>query len=113
MNDYEPGVGIGWQKDIDDLGDTITSISLMGATTMEFRKGNGPVVSVRVSRYSALQVTGELREQWQHRVPYRMRDLVDGAEIPRDRRVAVILCNVQSALDAEPDAEPQDGSGQA
>jgi alkylated DNA repair dioxygenase AlkB len=113
VNDYEPGVGIGWHKDIDDLGDTITSISLMGATTMEFRKGNGPVVSVRVPRYSALQVTGELREQWQHQVPYRMSDLVDGAEVPRDRRVAVILRNVQCALDAEPDAETQDGSGQA
>ena len=54
VNDYEPGVGIGWHKDIDDLGDTITWISLMGTTTMEFRKGNGPVVSVQVPRYSAL-----------------------------------------------------------
>ena len=45
---------------ISNLGDTITSISLMGATTMEFRKGNGPVVSVRVPQYSALQITGEL-----------------------------------------------------
>ena len=113
VNDYEPGVGIGWHKDIDDLGDTITSFSLMGATTMQFRRGNGSVVSVRVPRYSALEVTGELREQWQHQVPYRMSDLVDGAEIPRDRRVAVILRNVQCALDAEPDAETQDGSGQA
>ena len=113
VNDYEPGVGIGWHKDIDDLGDTITWISLMGATTMEFRKGNGPMVSVRVPRYSALQVTGGLREQWQHQVPYRMSNLVGGAEIPRDRRVAVILRNVQCALDAEPDAETQDGSGQA
>ena len=113
VNDYEPGVGIGWHKDIDDLGDTITSISLMGSTTMEFRKGNGPVVSVRVPRYSALQITGELREHWQHQVPYRMSDVVDGAKIPRDRRVAVILRNVQCALDAEPDAEAQNGSGQA
>ena len=113
VNDYEPGVGIGWHKDIEDLGDTITSISLMGATTMEFRKGNGPVVSVRVPRYSALQVTGELREQWQHQVPYRMSDLVDGAEIPRDRRVAVVFRNVQCALDAEADAETRDGIGQA
>ena len=106
-------MGIGWHKDIDDVGDTITSISLIGATTMEFRKGNGPVVSVRVPRYSALQVTGELREDWQHQVPYRMSDVVDGAEIPRDGRVAVILRNVQCALDAEPDAEAQNGSGQA
>ena len=113
VNDYEPGVGIGGHKDIDDLGDTITSISLMGATTMEFRKGNGPVVSVRVPQYSALQITGELREQWQHQVPYRMSDVVDGAQIPRDRRVAFILCNVQCAVDAEPDAETQDGSRQA
>ena len=113
VNDYEPGLGIGWHKDIDDLGDTITSISLMGATTIEFRKGNGPEVSVRVPQYSALQITGELREQWQHQVPYCMSDMVDGAEIPRDRRVAVILRNVQCALDAEPDAETQDGSGQA
>ena len=42
-----------------------------------------------------------------------MSDVVDGAEIPRDRRVAVILRNVQCALDAKPDAEAQNGSGQA
>ena len=30
VNNCEPAVGIGWHRDIDDLGDTISSISLMG-----------------------------------------------------------------------------------
>ena len=113
VDDYEPGVGIGWHRDIDDLGDTITSISLMGSATMDFRKGNGPMVSVCVPRFAALQIMGELRDHWQHQVPYRMSDMVDGAEVPRNRRVAVILRNVQAALNAEPVAEPQHGNGQA
>ena len=112
VNDYEPSVGIRWHRDIDDLGDTTNSISLMGSTTMDFRKGNGPAVSVRVPRFFAVQITGELRDHWQHQVPYRMSDMVHGAEVPRNRRVAVILHNVQPALNAEPVAESRHGKGQ-
>ena len=85
----------------------------MGATTMEFREENGPVVSVRVPRVSAFHITGELKDRWQHRVPYRTSDMVNGDEVPRDRRVAIILRNVQGAMDAEPDAQPRDANGQA
>ena len=71
INDYAPGVGIGWHPDIDDPGDTITSVSLMGDTTVDFWKGSGPVVSVRILRLSAVQNTGELREmESPHSLPH-------------------------------------------
>jgi alkylated DNA repair dioxygenase AlkB len=91
LNEYLPGQGISAHVDcVPCFGDTILSISLGSPCVMDFTslKGNRHV-PVLLAAGSLVVMKGESRYQWKHAIAPRLRDLFNGAEIVRGRRVSM------------------------
>eukprot|EP00929_Paragymnodinium_shiwhaense_P036929 TRINITY_DN19744_c0_g1_i1.p1 TRINITY_DN19744_c0_g1~~TRINITY_DN19744_c0_g1_i1.p1 ORF type:complete len:384 (-),score=67.19 TRINITY_DN19744_c0_g1_i1:12-1163(-) len=118
VNDYPPGIGIGFHCDAHSaFGDYVASLSLGSGIMMEFRKPLDEAVSagkVSVGKYhrlapppenaaedmitknvwlpanSLLILRGEARYAWQHGIQWRKTDCIkEGDYIPRNRRVSM------------------------
>jgi alkylated DNA repair dioxygenase AlkB len=93
LNEYLPGQGISAHVDcVPCFGDTILSISLGSVCVMDFTslKGNRHV-PVLLEAGSLVVMKDESRYQWKHAIAPRLRDLYNGAEIARGRRVSMTL----------------------
>ncbi len=113
VNDYKPGQGINGHVDnVDFFRDTIASLSLNSEYTMNLipvgtTAASGASdslfelerkrVAVRLPRRSMLILSGESRYNFEHEIPGRKTDRVDGKIVPRGRRVSV---TVRSTMDA-------------
>ena len=96
VNEYLPGQGIARHIDCEPcFGDTIASLSLGSPCTMEFADTRSDEErSQRLERGSLLILKGESRFQWQHGIPARKSDRVEGAVVPRGRRISLTFRNV-------------------
>ena len=91
VNEYLPGQGISAHKDYQPF-DEVASLSLASGCLMEFAKANRTRnVSLWLEPRSLLVLTGEARHEWTHAIRPRLADLVDGAKIPRERRLSLTL----------------------
>jgi alkylated DNA repair dioxygenase AlkB len=97
VNEYLPGQGIARHTDIAYFGPVVAIVSLLSATTMVFEQHEtGSRGDLRVEPRSLVVLRGESRSTWQHSIPKRKTDVVDGLKVPRHRRVSLTFRTVAS-----------------
>jgi len=96
VNEYLPGQGISAHIDcVPCFGDTVASLSLGSSCTMEFsHSGTGDKKELLLERGSLVVLSGPARYEWQHAIPARKSDVVDGVKIERKRRVSLTFRKV-------------------
>ena len=96
VNEYLPGQGISAQIDcIPCFADTIASLSLGSSCIMEFfNPKTGKRKSIVLEERSLIVLSGPARYEWQHAIPARKSDIIDGIKTERVRRVSLTFRNV-------------------
>jgi len=96
INEYLPGQGIEPHIDRETcFGPTISTLSLSSAITMNFTHAEtGERVSERLEPRSLLTLKGDARYKWRHGIAPRKSDMVEGARVPRGRRVSLTFRTV-------------------
>ena len=85
VNEYPRGTGIAPHVDTHSaFGETIASLTLSGCAVMEFRTRGEENRALFLPRRSLLVMTGDARYRWQHYIPHRKSDDVEGVSTPRD-----------------------------
>jgi alkylated DNA repair dioxygenase AlkB len=96
VNEYQPGQGISKHVDcVPCFDETIGSLSLGSGSVLEL--ANAPLkakVALYLEPRSLVLLRGEARYRWTHAVPARKKDVVDGKDRPRTRRVSLTFRNV-------------------
>jgi len=86
VNEYPRGVGLAPHVDTHSaFGDTILSLSLLGGTVMEFRTSGEAHRAIYLPPRSLLVMHGESRYRWQHYIPHRKFDTLEGEATPTPR----------------------------
>ena len=88
INKYLPGEGIYDHIDSPYFKETIASLSLNSAITMQF-KLNALVEHVRLEQRSLFILRGESRYRWTHGIKHVKSDTVNGKKIPRELRYSI------------------------
>jgi len=96
VNEYQPGQGISAHIDCAPcFGETIASLSLGSGAIMQL---SNPVTSEKHDIYlepcSLIILQGSARFEWQHAIPARKSDKVDGIKISRSRRLSLTFRRV-------------------
>jgi len=101
VNEYLPGQGIYFHRDcVPCFGDTIASLSLGSSAIMQFKNvKDGEKQTLLLEERSLVVLSDEARYQWQHAIPSRKSDVINGCEILRRRRLSLTFRNV--IMDAE------------
>ena len=96
INEYMPGQGIAPHIDcVPCFTDTVVSLSLGSACVMDFAQvGSKEKISMLLEPRSLLVLSGDARYKWTHAIAPRKSDKIDGAIIPRHRRVSVTFRRV-------------------
>lgn len=96
VNEYLPGQGISSHVDcVPCFGDTIVSLSLGAPAIMQFiHSKNGQAEQIYLKERSLIVLSGEARYEWQHAIPARKSDVVNGFKIERNRRLSLTFRNV-------------------
>lgn len=96
VNEY--GIGVGLSPHIDThsaFTGAILSLSLAGPAVMQFRR-DGQRRAICLPRRSLLVLSGEARYAWDHYIPHRRQDVIDGEAIERaPRRVSLTFRQVR------------------
>jgi len=94
INEYQAGQGISPHIDcVPCFGETIASLSLGSQCVMEFSK-DGNKQDLLLEPCSLLVMKDEARYEWQHSIPARKSDKINGIAIPRARRVSMTFRNM-------------------
>ena len=96
VNEYLPGQGISAHLDcIPCFADTIASLSLGSPCIMEFSNPTtGEKKSIILEDRSLILLSGPARYEWQHAIPTRKSDIINGIKTERTRRVSLTFRNV-------------------
>jgi alkylated DNA repair dioxygenase AlkB len=96
INEYQAGQGITPHIDcMPCFGETIASISVYTPCVMEFTHiETGEKFSQLLEPRSLLTFSGEARYKWQHAIPQRKTDIIDGQKITRGRRISLTFRTV-------------------
>jgi alkylated DNA repair dioxygenase AlkB len=96
VNEYLPGQGISAHIDcVPCFADTIASLSLGSSCVMEFSNPKtGEKKSIVLEERSLIVLSGPARYEWQHAIPARKSDLINGIKTERTRRVSLTFRNV-------------------
>lgn len=90
INEYSPGQGIRPHKDRNYFDNQICGINLGSGCVMKFKKISGnEVIDVEVPRRSLYVMQDEARYKWNHSIPPRKKDKIDGNVKHRERRVSI------------------------
>lgn len=91
INEYQPGQGISYHRDsVGCFGDTIASLSLASAAVMNFRNTEtGDKRDLLLEPKSLVVMKDIARYEWQHAIPDRKNDLINGVSIPRELRISM------------------------
>jgi alkylated DNA repair dioxygenase AlkB len=94
VNEYMPGQGIA--AHIDHCGGTVVSLSLGSGCVMEFTVPGAAekTASMWLPRRSIVVLRGAARNVWHHGIRGRLKDVVAGHVIKRDRRVSLTFRDV-------------------
>lgn len=94
VNEYLPGQGISAHIDcVPCFDDVIASLSLGSPAVMQFSKGNEKQ-EIYLEPRSLIVLTGPARYEWQHAIPARKTDIVNGFKIERGRRLSLTFRTV-------------------
>lgn len=96
VNEYLPGQGISAHIDcVPCFADTIASLSLGSPCIMDFSNPKtGEKKSIILKERSLVVLSGPARYEWQHAIPARKSDIIDGIKTERTRRVSLTFRNV-------------------
>jgi alkylated DNA repair dioxygenase AlkB len=96
VNEYLPGQGISAHVDcVPCFDDTILCISLGSACVMVFRHlHTNKAMPVLLESGSLVVMRGEARYDWKHAIPARKKDVYEGREVIRGRRVSLTFRNI-------------------
>lgn len=96
VNEYLPGQGISAHIDcVPCFADTIASLSLGSPCIMEFSNTQtSEKKSIVLEDRSLIILSGPARYKWQHAIPARKSDIVNGIKTERARRVSLTFRNV-------------------
>ncbi|MBO6640184.1 MAG: alpha-ketoglutarate-dependent dioxygenase AlkB [Roseitalea sp.] len=99
VNEYEPGQGIAAHIDcVPCFAGTIASLSLLSACTMRFEEqSSGEQLTHILEPRSLLLLQGPARFDWNHAIPARKSDVIEGQRVPRGRRLSLTFRNVVMA----------------
>jgi alkylated DNA repair dioxygenase AlkB len=94
VNEYCPGQGIA--QHVDYFGGTVVSLTLGSGCIMDFTHpvDHDKTVSIWLPRRSIVVLTGEARTTWRHGIKGRLKDIVNGRVVKRDRRVSLTFRDV-------------------
>ena len=77
------------------FADTIASLSPGSAAIMQFtHRKNGGREELYLKERSLIVLSGPARYEWQHAIPSRKSDIVNGCKVERARRVSLTFRNV-------------------
>ncbi|HEY0046353.1 MAG TPA: alpha-ketoglutarate-dependent dioxygenase AlkB, partial [Flavobacterium sp.] len=80
INEYAPGQGIRPHKDRNYFDNQICGVNLGSGCVMRFIKiKGGDVVDVEIPRRSLYVMQDDARYKWNHAIPPRKKDVIDGA----------------------------------
>lgn len=96
VNEYLPGQGISAHIDcVPCFADTIASLSLGSPCIMDFTNPKtGEKKSLALEDRSLIILLGPARYEWQHAIPARKSDILNGTKTERARRVSLTFRNV-------------------
>lgn len=96
VNEYLPGQGISAHIDcVPCFADTIASLSLGSPCIMDFSNPKtGEKKSIVLEERSLIALSGPARYEWQHAIPARRSDILNGIKTERARRVSLTFRNV-------------------
>ncbi len=96
VNEYLPSQGISAHIDcVPCFADTIASLSLGSSCVMEFSNPKADDKnSIVLEDRSLIVLSGPARYEWQHAIPARKSDIIDGVKTERARRVSLTFRNV-------------------
>lgn len=96
VNEYLPGQGISAHIDcVPCFADTIASLSLGSPCVMEFANPKtSEKKSIVLEDRSLIVLSGPARYEWQHAIPARKSDIIDGIKTERTRRVSLTFRNI-------------------
>jgi alkylated DNA repair dioxygenase AlkB len=89
INEYYPGEGIRSHKDRNYFENQICGVNLGSGCIMQFTKANTEKIDVEIPRRSIYVMQDDARKKWNHAIPARKKDVVDGTIQHRDRRVSI------------------------
>jgi alkylated DNA repair protein alkB family protein 8 len=90
INEYAPGEGLRPHKDRNYFENQICGVNLGSGCIMRYIKiSGGDVVDVEVPRRSVYVMQDDARYKWNHSIPPRKKDVVDGNVKPRERRISI------------------------
>lgn len=94
INEYLPGQGISAHIDcVPCFDDVIASLSLGSPAIMQFFRGNEKQ-EIYLEPRSLIVLSGPARYEWQHAIPARKSDIIDGIKTERTRRISLTFRNV-------------------
>lgn len=97
VNEYQPGQGISAHVDcVPCFDNTIASLSLGSGATMQFTKGNERQ-EIYLEPRSLIILSGSARYEWQHAIPARKTDVVNGFKIDRKRRLSLTFRTIKTS----------------
>ncbi|KAA3438403.1 alpha-ketoglutarate-dependent dioxygenase AlkB [Rufibacter hautae] len=90
INEYFPGEGLRPHKDRNYFENQICGVNLGSGCIMKFiHIKNKDVVDVEVPRRSVYVMQDDARYKWNHSIPSRKKDVVDGNVKHRERRLSI------------------------
>ena len=96
INEYAPGEGIKPHKDRNYYENQICGVNLGSGCIMKFIKGkNIEVIDVEIPRRSLYVMQDDARKKWNHGIPPRKKDIINGSIQHRERRVSITYRKVK------------------
>lgn len=96
INEYQPGEGIRPHKDRNYYENQICGINLASGCIMRFTNGKSQeVVDVELPRRSLYIMQDDARKKWNHSIPPRKKDLINGTIRHRARRISITYRKVK------------------
>jgi alkylated DNA repair dioxygenase AlkB len=96
INEYAPGEGIKPHKDRNYYENQICGVNLGSGCIMKFIKGkNLEVIDVEIPRRSLYVMQDDARKKWNHGIPPRKKDIINGSVQHRERRVSITYRKVK------------------
>ena len=90
INEYDPGQEIRPHKDRNYFDNQICGINLSSGCVMKFIKiKGGEAVDVQIPRRSLYVMQDEARYKWNHAIPPRKKDVINGNKQHRERRLSI------------------------
>ncbi len=96
INEYLPGQGIRPHKDRDYFENQICGVNLGSGCVMRFTKGK-ETVDFEVPRRSLYIMQDDARKKWNHSIPPRKKDVINGETTMRGRRISVTYRKVKQS----------------